>query len=99
MQEGRCMDKFNHSTQIIHALPNNMTQSRGQDQEDRADTLAATRQHIACDVRNEAHFGLEVLRNRYLDPLQVVLNKSHHFLEHHARVFHGEMLSASAATL
>jgi hypothetical protein len=42
---------------------------------------------------------LEVLRNRCLDPPEVVLNEPHHFLGHHARVFHGEMLSAGAAIL
>jgi hypothetical protein len=85
------MDKFNHGAQIIDTLSNIMTQPCRQDQEDRSDTLAATRQHIPCDVRNEAHLGFEVLRNRCLDPHEVVLNKSDHFLGHHARVFHSKI--------
>ena len=42
-------------------------QPRRQDQEDRSDALATTRQHIPCDVRDEAHLGLQVLCNRILD--------------------------------
>src|SRR5262245_19926544 len=99
MQEGSRMDKFNHGAQVINTLSAIMTQPCRQDQEDRSDTLAATRQHIPCDVRNEAHLGFEVLCNRCLDPREVVFNKPHHFLGHHVCVFHGKSRSASAATL
>ena len=80
VQQGGGVDELDDGAEVVHARAVVAAQAGRQDEQRRADALAAAGQDVLCGLRDEGNVGVQMPGDGRFDLLQVGFDKAPHFL-------------------